>query len=133
MTPITSTEREGLQEDPLYRHARREAIVILVAWACCLLYTCTYCYLHGYLSHEPHPASIETTVGEIVGPLESFNRDPATLKTPLGLGVPDWVFYGIVIPWIGCILFTFWFCLFFYVEDDLGRENEYLVEDDSDV
>ncbi len=58
-------------------------------------------------------------IGAMVGSLESLNRDPESLNMPLGLGIPDWVFYGIVIPWLGCILATFWFCLFFFVEDDL--------------
>lgn len=101
----------------------REARIIIILWTVCLVYSCTYCYLNGYLSHPPHPASTGPSIGALCGPLTTFNRDPATLRTPLGLGIPDWVFYGVVVPWLCCILATMWFCLFYFVEDDLGGED----------
>lgn len=36
---------------------------------------------------------------------------------PLGLGVPDWVLWGIVVPWFLCLIFSGWFC-FVYMTDD---------------
>jgi hypothetical protein len=81
-------------DDPVFRHARREALVILGLWLTCLLYTLTVCYFWGY------------------------NRDPATLTDVWG--IPDWVFYGIFFPWAFCDLFTIWFCFFHAKEDDLG-------------
>ena len=117
---MNSLKSTGGEDDVVYRNSRREAIVILALWTCCLVYTCTYCYLFGYLSHEPHPISTGPALGQIVGPLESFDRVPTTLATPLGLGIPDWVFYGILIPWLLCIAATFWFCLYYYAEDDLS-------------
>ena len=62
-------------------------------------------------------------IGQWVGPLESFNRDPATLTTPWDLGIPDWVLYGIAIPWLFCIVATCWFCLFVFHDDDLGGSD----------
>jgi hypothetical protein len=109
--------------DPLYRNALREVAVILSAWTICLVYTVTYCYLYGYLSHEGTPESTGPDIGTLVGPLSSFNRDPGSLTTPLGLAIPDWIFYGVVLPWALCILFSFWFCLFYFKEDDLGSEG----------
>ena len=88
-----------------------------------MVYTCTYCYLRGYLSHEPHPQPTGPALGALVGPLEGFNRDPATLTTPLGLGIPDWIFYGVAIPWVVCIVITVWFCIYYFVEDDLGQDE----------
>ncbi len=34
-----------------------------------------------------------------------YNRDPATLKFVLGF--PDWIFWGIVLPWGVCIVASF--------------------------
>jgi len=112
-----------VNDDPIFRHTRREAWFIMILWTACLIYNCTYCYLYGYLSHPPHPVSTGPSIGEMVGPLTSFDRDPATLTTPLGLGIPDWVFYGVVMPWLFCIVATFWFCLFIFVEDDLSSAD----------
>ena len=108
-----------MREDPVYVHARREAIFIFAVWVCCLFYTCIFCYLYGYLVHEPWPASTGPPVASWIGPLESFIRDPQTLTYPLGLGIPDWVLYGIVLPWFVCVLLSIWYGLFFFAEDDL--------------
>lgn len=114
--------RERSSDDPLFRHSRREASLLLAVWVICLLYTTSYCYLFGYLSHEPLPNSLGPSLGEIVGPLQGFQRDLSTLTTPLGLGIPDWIFFGVLVPWILSIAFTVWFCLFYFEEDDLGRD-----------
>jgi hypothetical protein len=119
-----SSVSEDLEVDPVYIHSRREAIFILCLWTCCCLYTVTYCYLNGYLSHNAHPRATGPAVGAVVGELESWNRSLESMSTPLGLGIPDWVFYGIVIPWALCVVITFWFCLFYYVEDDLAAGAE---------
>ena len=103
-----------------YRHTLREAIVILTIWLACFIYSVTFSYLYGYLSHEPDPDSLGTSVSELAGPLHSLDRAPETLSTPLGLGIPDWVFYGLIVPWLVCIAITFWFCLFYFADDDLG-------------
>jgi len=116
-------------EDAVYRHTLREAKIILSLWGIALVYTCTYCYLHGYDSHPSDPATVGPAVSSWFGPLKSFDRDPANLTTPMGSGIPDWVFYGVVLPWIACIVVTFWFCLFVFSEDELGSEQETLSTD----
>lgn len=73
--------------------------------------------------HEPHPNAAGPSIGTLVGTLETFNRDPQFLTTPLGLGVPDWVFYGVIIPWVVSGFITILFCLCFFVEDDLSLSN----------
>jgi hypothetical protein len=122
------------EEDPLYRHALHEAKIILSIWIVALLVTCTYCYLYGYTSHPSQPSVWGPTIDQWVGPLKSFDRDPASLMTPWGLGIPKWVLVGIVIPWSFCILATIWFCLFVFHDDDLGdnnlEEGPDLVKDD---
>ena len=110
--------------DPVYRHARREATLILLLWLCCFVYTVPFCYLNGYLIHDPAPHSFGPSIDLLPGSLEAWNRDPGSLNTPLALGIPDWIFYGVFLPWAFCILFTFWFCLFRFQEDDLGEVVE---------
>ena len=112
---------QELQEEAVYRHCLREAISIFALWTCCFIYTVTYCYLNGYLAHELHSKPTGPSGSALGGRFGRFWRDPTSLSMPLGLGIPDWVFYGIVIPWLLCILLTFGFLLFLYREDDLGE------------
>lgn len=91
-------------DDPVLRSARREALVVLAAWLAALAYTITYCYRHGY------------------------HRAPDSLTFVLGF--PDWVFWGIVLPWTVCLLFSFYFGATFVRDEDLGEE---LPEQDDDL
>jgi len=120
----TLTNDGVLTEDVIHRHALREAIIILSMWATALIYTCSFCYLYGYETHASAPSASGPAVGTWFGTLPSFNRDPVSLTTPLGLGIPDWVFYGVVLPWIACVVATFWFCLFVFHDADLKSEEE---------
>lgn len=104
----------------MYLHGLREARFILGVWVCCLVWTVGYSYLFGYRSHEPDPNSAGPSVADMVGPLESFNREPDSLTYPLGLGIPDWIFYGIAVPWCICIGLTFFYALVLFADDDLG-------------
>ena len=131
--PLTSSEAgeddataSRLVEDPVYQNSLREAKIIFLIWVVMFFYTCTYCYLYGYLSHPSDPAAYGPAVSSWFGPLESFNRDPSTLTTPLGLGIPGWVFYGIVAPWLACFAATFVFCLLIFRNDELGNDQELL-------
>lgn len=109
------------QVDPIYRNSLREAKFIFCLWAGCLVYTVLFCYGYGYLVHEPLPSSFGPAVTNLLGPLESLNRVPDSVTYPLGLGIPDWVFYGVLVPWIICAVLTFWYGLFFFAEDDLSE------------
>ena len=53
-----SAEHDRL--DPVVRHARREAVVILVAFGVCLVWSVTSCYLSGY--GAPGEAGLSTTL-----------------------------------------------------------------------
>ena len=119
-----SESLDSTRDDPVYLNCRREAMIILTIWACCLVYTVGYCYVRGYVSHEPTPYSTGPAVGAMVGELEEFNRTADSLQSPLGLGIPDWVFYGVVLPWVVCILLTVGFCLFVFKEEELGSETD---------
>jgi hypothetical protein len=87
-----------LKEDPVLHSARREALVVFVIWVAALTYTVTYCYQHGY------------------------NRSLESLT--FVLGVPDWIFWGIVAPWLVCVAASWLFSYVFMTDADLGQEND---------
>jgi len=92
----------------LYQSARREAAITILVWFVALLWTLGYCYLRGY----EHPAdSWLVTSGWATPPGKP-------VKTVLG--VPEWIFYGIVVPWLVCTAFTVLFGLFGIRDDELG-------------
>ncbi|SKC84428.1 DUF997 family protein [Maledivibacter halophilus] len=45
-----------------------------------------------------------------------YGRDPKTLK--LVFGFPDWVFWGVLIPWFSIVLFTTIYGLFIMKGDE---------------
>ena len=135
MAETDESAKAGWVEDPIYRHSLREARFILGLWTCCFFYTVSYCYLNGYLSHEPSPGSTGPAIASWFGPLEAFNRDPDSVTYPLGLGIPDWVFYGVALPWVVCIVLSFWYGLFMFAEDDLseGEMQDDIAADNVDA
>ena len=83
--------------DPLFRSARREALVALAAWGAAVAYTVTYCYRFGY----------------------DRNLESLTFV----LWFPDWIFWGIVVPWLACIAFAMWFAFGLMRDEDLGSDD----------
>ncbi len=71
--------------DPAFLRARKEAAIILLSWAVCLLWTVGACWLLGYT---------EDTVS-------------------LVWGIPRWVFFGVMVPWGAATAFSVWFSLSF--------------------
>lgn len=95
MPEHVSHDSTATEWDPVYLHSRREAIVIVTTWFLALLWTVPYCYFNGYQTAES-PRVVEFI-----------------------LGMPDWVFWGVAMPWMVCNLFTVWFCFGYFVDDDL--------------
>lgn len=95
--------------DPVFRHARREAAIILLVWLASTVYCCVYCYLYGYIrpGRPPGPGDLH----------------------PI-LGMPSWVFWGIMVPWAACTVFTFWFAGWYMADDDLGYDHAAELETD---
>lgn len=125
MTAVnTLPEDAKWEEDPVYRNSRREACLILGLWATCFAYTLTFCYLFGYTSHEPDPSATGPSIAATVGPLEDYNREPESVTYPFGLGIPDWVFWGVGVPWLVCVVLSFFYGLVLFAEDDLGGESQ---------
>jgi hypothetical protein len=85
-------------EDPLLRHSRREAVFSLALWLAATLWSAGYSYLFGYER-----------------PVESLS---------FVLGFPDWVFWGIVLPWLIATAVSIVFALGFMRDDPLGDECE---------
>lgn len=81
-------------EDPLVRTSRREALVVAAIFVAAMTWTVGYCYLFGY------------------------HRDPASVRFIAGF--PDWVLWGIVAPWLTCVLLSIWFGRLFMRDADLG-------------
>ena len=40
------------------------------------------------------------------------------------LGMPDWVFWSVALPWAVCFVLSTWFCFGYMADDDLGRDQE---------
>ncbi|GIW82319.1 MAG: hypothetical protein KatS3mg105_4126 [Gemmatales bacterium] len=118
MSDLGNNTGDRYQEDPRFLNARREAWMILGLWLVAFVWTVSYCYLFGYLSHPPSANATGGDIARVVGELESFNREPTSLR--MYFGIPDWVFWGIAVPWVLCIAASFAFCLLIYREDELG-------------
>ena len=89
-------ERQRNQrEDPVLTSARREAIVVFLIWLAACIYSVGYCYLFGY------------------------HRSAESLRYVLG--IPDWVFFGLLVPWTICTGLSFWISNYFMRDDDLGE------------
>ena len=65
-----------------------------------MVWAVPFCYFNGYID----------------------DFDPQNLQTVWG--IPSWLFYGIVVPWIAADIFTIWFCFCYMKDDDLGSEQE---------
>jgi hypothetical protein len=86
------------KEQRLLRHARREGLLIMAVWAAALLWSCLGSYATAY--HRP----VE--------------------QMTFILGMPDWVFWFVALPWAVCLAFTAWFCFAYMADDDLGQDPE---------
>jgi len=84
-------------EDPVVRAARREAAFTAVLWLAAMGYTISYCYLNGY----------------------GRNLDDVKFV----LWFPDWVFWGIVVPWLACVVVSTIFAFGFMGKEPLGADR----------
>jgi hypothetical protein len=86
------------REHPLITSARREAIVALLIWLAALSYSVGYCCLNGY------------------------GRKPESLTFVLGF--PDWVFWGLIVPWGVCTIVSGWFAFAFMKDENLETAED---------
>jgi hypothetical protein len=85
------------REDPVLTSSRREALIAFAIWLTACVYSISVCYRYGY------------------------GRDVATLTYVLGF--PDWIFYGVVLPWTVCTGLCFVMAYFVIADSDLGEEQ----------
>ncbi|GAC1465273.1 MAG: hypothetical protein NVSMB9_04730 [Isosphaeraceae bacterium] len=88
--------------DPVLKHSRREAMIIVLAWFLSTAYCCGYAYAFGYRRE-----------GRFLG-VEDIQ--------PV-FGIPSWVLWGIIVPWIVSALFSLWFAGYYMTDDDLGKDH----------
>lgn len=55
-------------------------------------------------------------ISSLISYMMGYNRDPQTVK--LIMGFPDWVFWGIIVPWVGIVTFTFVYGMFIMEGDE---------------
>ena len=85
-----------MQEDPVVRSARREAIVTMIIFCAALAYTIGYCISQAY--------------GRTDAPTQFY------------FGFPDWVFWGIIAPWFVCVVIAWWFAYRFMTDEPLDTD-----------
>lgn len=84
-------------EDPLLASTRREALLVLAIWLAACVTSIGICYWLGY------------------------HRDVATLTFVAGF--PDWIFWGLIVPWSVCTGLCFIVPRYVIADDDLGAEQ----------
>jgi hypothetical protein len=77
---------------------RREAALVLIVWLIACIYSVGYCGLFGY------------------------NRPARDIV--LVLGFPDWVFWGIVVPWLACTLVSYLIAQFYMRDEIIAPEGD---------
>jgi hypothetical protein len=82
--------------NPVLESSRREAVFVMTLWVLACAYTVGYAALFAYRV-EPVPTLI--------------------------LGMPSWVFWGILAPWTVCTGLTLWFALCGIRDEDLGEDT----------
>lgn len=80
-----------MADDPGFRWACREAWTTLLIWVCATAYTALFCLARGY------------------------RREPESIAFVLGF--PDWVFWGVLAPWLVCMVLTTAFALLMKEEE----------------
>jgi hypothetical protein len=84
--------------DPVFLHARREAIVLLVAFVGFLVWTVGTSFVLGF-------------------------RQPVDEPLRVVFGMPHWVFWGVFLPWMAANVFTIVFSIFCVADDPLEHQG----------
>jgi hypothetical protein len=85
------------REDPVLTSARREALLVFAIWLAACVWSVGVCYRFGY------------------------GRDAASLTYVLGF--PDWVFWGVVVPWTVCTGLCYLMAYHVITDEHLGEEQ----------
>jgi len=97
-----SQDNSPVKYCPFYLRSLNELYVLLIGWLIFFLWTIIYSSYNAYY----------------------VNAEEYEIKTIFGF--PDWVFWGVFLPWIGAGIFTCWFS-FFVVKDDDEEYNQFCL------
>ena len=101
--PPTAGRGPAPLEDPVVSSGRREALWTLSLWLAAAIYSVTYCIWFGY----------------------QRSVDSLTFV----LWFPDWVFWGIVVPWLVCAAISIAFALRMAEDEPLASAADLPSED----
>ena len=112
---------ETEQYDPVYLNSRREAAMVMLLFTLALSWSVGVYYFTGYVKPPPPPNRGSVTHNKL-----TLSDDPRFNAPPVSttLGMPTWVLWGIVVPWLVIDVVAFWFCYFYMADDDLGRSAD---------
>lgn len=96
-----------------FASAKKEALIVVALVAISLVWTLGYCALRGY-QHPPDSWLVRSGLA----------RSRSAEDFAAVAGVPDWILYGIVAPWVFSTLATVYLSLRGMADDDLGVEHE---------
>lgn len=96
-------------EDPVLTSAKREALIVAGLWIGAMLYSVLFSWHYGY----------PTNLTEI---------RPEEIK--LVWGIPFWVFWGVVVPWLACSLLSILIAYCLMKDQPLGED---VGDDESDL
>jgi hypothetical protein len=85
--------------DPVFLHARREAVVLLIAFVLFMVWTVGVSFLLGY-------------------------RQPEGQPVPVLIGMPRWAFWGVFLPWMVANVFTIVFSVCYVANDPLEADQD---------
>ncbi len=85
--------------DPVYQNSKRETQWILFIWA---LFAIWVVGISGWLGYKTDPEAPVKVV----------------------MGFPNWVFWGIAVPWLGANIAICTFAIKFMKDDPLGDDSE---------
>ena len=98
---VTKSDSDQREDRHLARssvsQSTREAKWILLVWFASFVWTLGYCTRFGYQPIDPN-------------------------QLELVMGMPHWVFWGVVMPWGITMLVSIWFALVCIRDDELGQE-----------
>ena len=94
-----------------FRNACREGRIVAVLWAVNLCWTVGYTYLRGY-QHTADAFVVRAGLADVWSP-ERFTQTA---------GFPDWILYGVVVPWVVMVTVSILFASLVMADDDLGVE-----------
>ena len=93
--------------DPIFASGIRELKWILVAWLVSCTWVVGYCYLFGY--------------------------DIAPDEMTTVFGMPSWVFWGVLCPWVASTSFTAWFAMCKMQDQELPADPSAESADNGDA